>query len=48
MYKKCRYSNICMENDSYRVRVMRKGVKFSKSFKKLKEAISYRNSTTNA
>lgn len=47
MYQKTRFSNIYKVNGTYRVRVMRNGVKFSKYCDTCKEALAYRNSILN-
>lgn len=47
MYKTTRYNNISKSGNSYRVRVMRNGKKYSKNCNSCKEAISYRNEILN-
>lgn len=47
MYQSTRYNNICKAGKTYKVRVMKNGVKFSKYCKTCKEALSFRNSILN-
>jgi len=43
-YKPTKSSNICKEGkNSYRVRLMRNGIKISKSFNRYRDALSFRN-----
>jgi hypothetical protein len=46
-YTSTKFNNIYKVNGTYRVRVMKNGVKFSKYCETCKEALSFRNSILN-